>query len=136
MFSELARAFRLPSRFSPAKRPLTIFASLWARRGGGIADLGILLSTVAREEVVIRERLQPGSLSDRQAPALGRVVVDVIVPILSDMRDDGCGRIPGALHPESVLERDDLRGPPFLCHVVVIWKQPWREYVETRRVLG
>ena len=93
------RIFSPPVPTQPCKEASDNLRKLVSKeRWHGIADLGVLLRAIAREEVVVRERLQSGGLPDREASALGRVVVDVVVAILRDVRNDGRGRVSGALH--------------------------------------
>ena len=53
-----------------------------------VSYLPVLVGFASLEEVIVREGLQPGSFSHRQAPALGRVIVNIIVPILANVIDD------------------------------------------------
>ena len=52
--------------------------------GYSIADLLVLLS-VALQNVIVREALEPSCFSNGQGPALHGVVVDVVVAILTDV---------------------------------------------------
>ena len=65
---------------------------LLKKRGYRIAYLDILLCPMAAEKIIIRESLYPCSLSDGQAPALGRIIVDIVVTILADVRSNCCSR--------------------------------------------
>lgn len=58
-----------------------------SRKKGGdrIADLRVLFCPVSREEVVVRKCLQAGGLTDGQAPALGRVMMNEVMPVLGYM---------------------------------------------------
>ena len=56
------------------------------QRWNGIADLPILFGSIAFEEIVIRKGLQPSRLAHCEASALSRIGVDVVMPILLDVR--------------------------------------------------
>lgn len=72
------------------------------KRWNGIAHLPELIPPVTLEEIVVWERLQPGSFPDSQAAALMRVGVNKIVTILGQMRGDRGGRVIPNLYPEAV----------------------------------
>ena len=88
--------------------------------GYGIADLSILFRTVASEKVIVRKGLDSGCLPDCQASTLCWVIVNVIVAILCNMRNDGRRGGICALHSEAVLEWDGFSCLPFLRHVAVL----------------
>lgn len=69
-----------------------------------ITDLLVLQRSRTAEEVVIWEGLETGSLADRQASALGRIVVNIVVSILRDVRCHRCGGFPPQLNSKSVGE--------------------------------
>src|SRR5581483_11946404 len=73
-------------------------------RRNRIADLHILLGSVALEEVVVRKRLQASRLYHREAPALFQVRMDVIVPIIGDMAGHRRRGLVMELDPEAVRE--------------------------------
>ena len=94
-----------------------------------IADLPILLRPIAFKEVVVGEGLQPGRLSYSQATALGRIVMDVVMPVLLDVGNHGRCRIALHLHTKSVEKWDGIR-----IDVDVVGQQQWRKVPERRGV--
>ena len=86
----------------------------WIERGHSVADLNKLLRAVAPEKIVVRKRLEPGSLSDCQAAALSGIGMNEIVAVLGDMACDcSCWALP-ELNPETVRE---VASPP----AAMIW---------------
>src|SRR3546814_5151379 len=94
-----------------------------------IAYLGVLLSAVAREDVVVGKRLEPCCFPDRETSALGGVVVDVVVPVLGNVSHHRGGRFVHALHAEPILERDRF-GFLLDMHIDVIGKQLGRAHLK------
>ena len=70
-----------------------------------ISHLVILLRTIALEKVVVGERLQACCLPNRQAPALGGLGMNVVVPILGNMGHDCCRWLIAQLNTESINKR-------------------------------
>lgn len=68
----------------------------------GIADLNVLGRPGSTEKVVIRKRLQAGSLPHSQAPALPRIRMDVVVTILRNVAGDRRGGTFPCLNAESI----------------------------------
>ena len=91
--------------------------------------MGVLLSAVAREDVVVGKRLEPCCFPDRETSALGGVVVDVVVPVLGNVSHHRGGRFVPALHAEPILERDRF-GFPIDMHIDVIGKQLGRKHIQ------
>lgn len=73
-------------------------------RWHGIADLDILLRAVSKEQVVVRKSLQPRSFSDRQASALQRIGMDVIVTILRNVAGNRRAGLMAELDAKAVVE--------------------------------
>ena len=73
-------------------------------RRDGIPDLYILLSAIAKEDVVIRKCLQTGGFPDSQAATLDRVGVDEVVAIFGDVAGHGARRLLSNLDAEPVIE--------------------------------
>ena len=73
-------------------------------RWHGISYLDKLASAVAKEMIVVRERLQPSCLAYGQTSALGGIRVYVIVSILRDMAGYCRGRRIPTLNAETVTE--------------------------------
>lgn len=69
-----------------------------------IPDLYVLLSAIAKEDVVIRKRLQTGGFSDSQAATLDRIGVDEVVAVLGNVAGHGARRLLGHLDAEPVIE--------------------------------
>src|SRR5690242_821093 len=67
-----------------------------------VADLLVLLGAGTFEVIVIRERLKACSFSRCEATTLRRVVVNVIMSVLADVRDDRGGRFSTNLHSEAI----------------------------------
>ncbi|MNG26072.1 hypothetical protein D3C84_1110060 [compost metagenome] len=76
-----------------------------------------LLSPISLEEIVVRERLEPGSLTYCQTTTLLRVVMDEIVPILGDVTGDCRSGKVLQLNPETIAEFSAFP-------VLVGWCQP------------
>ena len=55
------------------------------KRWNGVSNLDVLCGPWSGEEIVVRERLQTGSFSDRQTAGLFGVRVNVVVAILGYM---------------------------------------------------
>src|SRR3546814_17712074 len=70
-----------------------------------VCSSDLLLSAVAREDVVVGKRLEPCCFPDRETSALGGVVVDVVVPVLGNVSHHRGGRFVPALHADPILER-------------------------------
>ena len=74
-------------------------------RRNRVTNLSVLIGHPAFKKIIVRECLQPGRFPHTQAAALFRIIVDVVVPILSNMGGDGrCGPRTN-LDPESVHKR-------------------------------
>ena len=71
-------------------------------RRNGVADLHILLSAIAFEEIVVGKRLETRGFPHGQAAALLRVRVNEIMPVLGDVAGDGRGRLAPQLDTETV----------------------------------
>ena len=71
-------------------------------RRNGVSHLPILVGRCTLKEVVVREGLEACCLPDAKTPTLRGIGVDILVPVLTDVRSD-CGRWSVAeLHPEAV----------------------------------
>ena len=57
-------------------------------RGHGIANLSVLLGSRSGEEIAVIKRLKSCGLAHSEAAALNWVVVDIVVPVFRDVRDD------------------------------------------------
>lgn len=88
----------------------------------GVADLGVLLRPVACKEVVVRKRLKACGFPDGQASALLRIVVNIVVAVLGNMRDYRGGRVVFALYAEAILEGYGSC-PVVGLYVVMGWQQ-------------
>lgn len=71
-----------------------------------VSDLRVLLSSVSRKNIVVGKGLEPGCLPHGQAPALTRVIVDIVVPVLGNVSHHRCGRFVPDLHTEPIVERN------------------------------
>ena len=71
----------------------------------------VLLGTVAHENIVVWEGLDPGGFADRETPGLGRVVMDVIVTVLGDMRGNSTGGTATYLDLKSICKRASTFNP-------------------------
>ena len=96
-----------------------------------IAYLDILRSPWARKEIVIRERLETGGLSHRQAARLFGVRVDIVVAVFGYMRSDRSRRPRPRLYAEAVKEHISLDDR--VSDVLVIWQQVSRKVRELWR---
>ena len=67
-----------------------------------VSNLFVLLSAVAAEDIVIRERLKSRGFSRCHASTLQRVIVDVVVAILRDVTDNRSRRLVAELNPETI----------------------------------
>src|SRR5690606_38660843 len=63
-----------------------------------------LLRAVPEEEVVVRKRLKPGGLANREASALPGIVMDEVVTVLCDVAGNRGRRITLSLNTETVAE--------------------------------
>ncbi len=95
-------------------------------RRNRVSDLLVLFGAWANEKVVVRKGLKPGSLSDRETPALQRIRVNKVMAILGDMRCHCRGRFVFHLHTESVRKSKVVFLIGFPCVLVLgqqaIWK--------------
>ena len=55
-----------------------------------VANLDVLLSPRAFEQIVVGERLEARGFSHREASALRRIGMDEVVTVLRDVRRDRC----------------------------------------------
>src|SRR5690606_8989801 len=69
-----------------------------------VANLDVLRRTISQEDVVVGEGLKPRGLPDSQTPALGRIVVDVIMTVLRDVAHNGRCRPIADLNAETIGE--------------------------------
>jgi hypothetical protein len=95
-----------------------------------VSHLDVLRGPVSTKEVVVRERLETSRLPNRQAPALERVMVDVVVAILADMGDDRRTRTRSDLDAEAIRKMAAiLQG---IVHAEMIRQQIGRKVLECR----
>ena len=72
-------------------------------------------SASAFKKVIVWERLQPRSLACRQTSALRRIGMNIVVPILGNVRHHRRGGLITKLHAKAIKERNF-----FIAHVLVI----------------
>jgi len=96
----------------------------------GISDLCVLCSTGPHKQVIVRKCLNPSCLPDRQAPALRRVWMNVVMAVLRNVRCNCGGGASRDLNPESILEESTVfnryRG------ILMIWYQILRKVPQYR----
>src|SRR5690606_1838678 len=85
-----------------------------------IAHLYELCSPLPHEEVVVRKCLCPGRFPNCKTPALGRIRMDEVVPVFSNMADNGSGWKSWRLDPEPVRELAAL--PALVICRKLLWK--------------
>ena len=89
-----------------------------------IPYLLILLRTVSFKKVIVWKALEPRSLADGQTSALQRIVMDEIVPVLSNMSCNRRGRLILELNSEPVIKDCRSRLPGY---VFVPWQKLCRK---------
>lgn len=83
-----------------------------------VANLVVLLRSIALEEIAVWKGLETSCFSDCQASTLGGIVVDVVVAVLTDVRSDRGRRRLRQLNPEAICEHSV---PECQGDVLVIW---------------
>jgi hypothetical protein len=73
-------------------------------RRNRVPDLAVLIRSCAFEKVVVRKRLEPSGFADGEAPALKRVWMNEIVPVLGDVRGNSCCRHRTALDAKAIVK--------------------------------
>ena len=77
---------------------------LGKQRWHGVANLDVLGRAMATEEIIVWKCLQACGFANRQTSALQRIGMNIVVPILRNMRNDGCARTRRNLDAEAVIE--------------------------------
>ena len=89
--------------------------------------MSVLRGPWPAEKVIVGKCLKAGCFPYRKAAALGRVMMDVVVPVLGNVTGEGCRWRSGNLYPKPVCEQASGK---CLVYIGVFGKQLSREIFE------
>jgi hypothetical protein len=90
----------------------------------GVTNLRVLLSPITAEKVVIRKGLKPRGLSNCQASALVRLVMDIVMPVFGHVAHYRRRRRLLELHAEAVCE---IVVPKRMADIAMVWIDSFRK---------